>query len=209
MRIGATARRTTAPAALPAALTIALLVGIGLLAGCSGREAVHGSGSAGAPGPSTGLAPGTSQLPTGGPPAAASAEPTGSAGTGGSPAEAGVSNAPATHDSTKAPRLPTPGGMQPPTATAAHAVSCAPLAGGGWQATFVVTLEGGQQWSVLPQLGPATPNGDGDWTVVVQQAAGGRVPIVLDRVEVGGGAPFRTAYVVLGPGVEAQTTCPS
>ncbi len=114
-----------------------------------------------------------------------------------------------THDSTKAPRLPTPGGMQPPTATAAHAVGCTPLTSGGWQATFVVTLTGGQQWAVLPALGPATPTGADEWTIVVQEGADGPQPIRMDRVEVGGGAPFRTAYVPLGPGVATQAACPS
>ena len=144
---------------------------------------------------------------------AGSAGPGGATGggqpTGAGASEGGVATTVPTHDSTKAPRLPTPGGMQPPTATAAHAVGCTPLTSGGWQATFVVTLTGGQQWAVLPALGPATPTGADEWTIVVQEGADGPQPIRLDRVEVGGGAPFRTAYVPLGPGVATQVACPS
>jgi len=97
--------------------------------------------------------------------------------------------------------------MTAPQATAATSGGCQPLAGGGWQATFVVTLVGGTDWAVVPQHGPATKTGVDQWTVVIRQGTGPGSPITLDRLEVGGGSPYRTATVVLGPGVSASAAC--
>lgn len=118
------------------------------------------------------------------------------------------SGAPSTGE-TAASRYPSPAGMTPPTATAATVVGCQPLTGGGWQATFLVTLTGGEQWAVIPSRGPATRTGDDQWTIVIQQGTGGAVTIPLTRVQVGGGSPFRTTYVPLGPGIAVTASCPS
>jgi len=99
--------------------------------------------------------------------------------------------------------------MTAPQATAATADGCQQLAGGGWQATFVVTLVGGTDWAVVPQHGPVTPSGADQWTVVIRQGTITGSHVTLDRLEVGGGSPYRTATVVLGPGVGVSASCPS
>jgi len=99
--------------------------------------------------------------------------------------------------------------MTPPVATAASAISCTPLSAGGWEATFLLTLTGGTQWAVVPQHGPVTHTTASQWTVVIRQGAGSGVAISLTQVEVGGGSPYRTATVPLGPGVAVTAACPS
>ena len=99
--------------------------------------------------------------------------------------------------------------MTPPTATAASVVGCQALTGGGWQATFTVTLTGGTDWAVVPQHGPATRTGADQWTVVIRQGSGPGATVALARIEVGGGTPYRTATVTFGPGVAVTASCPS
>jgi len=99
--------------------------------------------------------------------------------------------------------------MQPPTATSASAAGCELLTGGGWRATFLVSLTGGEQWAVVPELGPATPTGNDVWKIVIEDSAPKGNSVTLSRVKVGGGSPFRTAYVPLGPGVPVTASCPS
>jgi hypothetical protein len=99
--------------------------------------------------------------------------------------------------------------MTPPTATAASAAGCQEL-DGGWQATFLVTLTGGRGWAVVPQRGPVSRAGGDQWSIVVlQPKSGGTGSVTLSAVQVGGGIPFRTATVVLGPGVATTVACPS
>ncbi len=187
---------------------VLLAVGL-LLVGCSAGSGAAGGGQPPGPGgptpvaslPAVGSAnPGTS---TG--TAATTAPPGTRTGSGSAGPTTPESPSPNARDQT---RYPTPAGMTPPTATAASAVSCLPLAGGGWQATFAVTLTGGSQWAVVPQHGPATHTGADTWTVVIRQGPGGSTVIGLTRIEVGGGSPYRTATVPLGPGVAVTASCP-
>jgi hypothetical protein len=182
-----------------------------LLAGCSG-----GSGNAVAAGPSGGSSSGPAASLVGAPSANPGPSTRAGASAGSSSAGAGPAGptspaghgpgAPASHPQT---RYPSPAGMTPPAATAASVVGCQPLIGGGWQATFVVTLTGGTDWAVVPQHGPASRTGADQWTVVIRQGTGGGASIALTRIEVGGGSPYRTATVALGLGVAATASCPS
>jgi hypothetical protein len=215
-------RSALPPAAVAVAAAFAVAAALAGLAGCSHPTPGAGSGS-GSLGPAASV--GVGAVPSGGTGADPSAEPSASSeptGPGADPsvdsgdpstsattAASGPAGTEPTYDSTKAPRYPSPAGMQPPTATAASAVGCQPLPGGGWQATFTVTLTGGQQWAVLPERGPVSRSGDDLWTIVVQEGPGGPVSIPLTKVLVGGGSPFHSAYVPLGPGVATTAACPS
>jgi|GEM_PF-2300816 len=142
--------------------------------------------------------------------AATSATSAAGTGTGAGGSGAGASTpVPTRTDSRPVTSFPSPVEMTAPHATAATAEGCQQLAGGGWQATFVVTLVGGTDWAVVPQHGPATPAGADRWTVVIRQGTGTGSQITLDRLEVGGGSPYRTATVVLGPGVSTSASCTS
>lgn len=176
-----------------------------VVAGCSGApKTVSGSATVAPSGAATGTGTGISAGTLTSASAAGSGAPSGAAPSAGS-----ITSTNPTHDSTRAPRYPSPAGMQPPTATAATAVGCEPLTGGGWRATFLVTLTGGEQWAVVPELGPATPTGHDVWKVVIEESTVTSNSVTLSRVKVGGGAPFRTAYVPLGPGLAPTASCPS
>ena len=60
-----------------------------------------------------------------------------------------------------------------------------------------------------PRARPRDPDSADVWTVVVDEGASGAMSIPLTRVKVGGGAPFRTAYVPLAPALAPTATCPS
>jgi hypothetical protein len=198
-------------------VVLAALAALTALAGCShgSNRSTLGAGALASAASALGNgAQRTGTQPSGAPSSASgsgpSAAPSAGAGNPGpSPNAGGPSAGAPSNGPTLASRFPSPAGMQPPTATAATAVGCQPLTGGGWQATFVVTLAGGEQWAVLPEHGPATRTGDDQWTIVIQEGAGGPVSIPLTKVLVGGGSPFRSAYVPLGPGVAATAACPS
>ena len=211
-RGGCAQRRNRAVAA--AAWSLMGLLAAVWLAGCSSGTAGPVSttsattAATAASGAANASAGPTSDLPASS--AATAATSAAGTGTGAGGSGAGASTpVPTRTDSRPVTSFPSPVEMTAPHATAATAEGCQQLAGGGWQATFVVTLVGGTDWAVVPQHGPATPAGADRWTVVIRQGTGTGSQITLDRLEVGGGSPYRTATVVLGPGVSTSASCTS